>query len=133
MPCSLKLAAARKAAWDALQQMQRDMAEALLHKRQGKQVARYIRADWLGQVQRRTSSVTGPPPSSHARTSSQVGRGIWRHRIRPCVTSGADGQFLEVADETAERVLGDSLGGLMATYGRQPWRSRPSHSTRPLP
>ena len=68
---TLKLAAARKAAWDALQQMHRGlnpnhekrklvveffgalaemyMAEELPQKRQGHQVARYIRADWLGQ------------------------------------------------------------------------------------
>lgn len=68
---TLKWAGARKAAWDALQQMQRGlnpnhekrklvvdtfgalaemyMAEELPQKRQGHQVARYIRADWLGQ------------------------------------------------------------------------------------
>jgi Arm domain-containing DNA-binding protein len=72
---TLKLASARKAAWDALQQMQRGlnpnhekrklvvesfgalaemyMAEELPQKRQGHQVARYIRADWLGQIPHR--------------------------------------------------------------------------------
>jgi hypothetical protein len=73
---TLKLVAARKLAWDALNQMQRGlnpnqekrklavesfralaemyMAEELPQKRQGKQVARYIRSDWLGQVPQRT-------------------------------------------------------------------------------
>jgi hypothetical protein len=73
---TLKLAAARKSAWEALQQMQRGlnpnhekrklvvesfgalaemyMAEELPQKRQGHQVARYIRADWLGQVPHHT-------------------------------------------------------------------------------
>ena len=79
---TLKLAAARKAAWEALQQMQRGlnpthekrklvvesfgalaemyMAEELPQKRQGHQVARYIRADWLGQVPHQTKTWQGP-------------------------------------------------------------------------
>jgi hypothetical protein len=79
---TLKLAAARKAAWEALQQMQRGlnpthekrklvvesfgalaemyMAEELPQKRQGHQVARYIRADWLGQVPQQTKTWQGP-------------------------------------------------------------------------
>jgi hypothetical protein len=78
---TMKLAAARKLAWDALHQMQRGlnpnqekrklvvesfgalaemyMAEELPQKRQGHQVARYIRADWLGQVPHQTKTWQG--------------------------------------------------------------------------
>jgi hypothetical protein len=73
---TMKLASARKAAWEALQQMQRGLnpnhekrklvidtfkalaemyiAEELPQKRQGHEVARYIRNDWLGQESHQT-------------------------------------------------------------------------------
>lgn len=84
---AMKLAAARKKAWDALTQMHRGInpnhekrkllvesfgalaekyiAEELPHKRQGTQVARYIRADWLGQEPKRTRE---PLPSGRWKT-----------------------------------------------------------------
>ena len=73
---TMKLSAARKRAWDALHQMQRGidpnqekrklqiesfgaLAELYIReeppkKRQGHQVARYLRSDWLGQVPKQT-------------------------------------------------------------------------------
>jgi hypothetical protein len=73
---AMKLSAARKKAWDALHQMQRGIdpnqekrklqiesfgalaelyiEEELPKKRQGHQVARYLRSDWLGQVPKQT-------------------------------------------------------------------------------
>jgi Arm DNA-binding domain len=78
---TMKLAAARKLAWDAHHQMQRGlnpnqekrklvvesfgalaemyMTEELPQKRQGHQVARYIRADWLGHVPHQTKTWQG--------------------------------------------------------------------------
>ena len=93
---TMKLAAARKLAWDALHQMQRGlnpnqekrklvvesfgalaemyMAEELPNKRQGKQVTRYIRADWLGQVPHRTRVWQGPPPATFGNRSGRTAR-----------------------------------------------------------
>jgi integrase len=104
---TLKLAAARKAAWDALQQMQRGlnpnhekrklvvesfgalaemyMAEELPQKRQGHQVARYIRADWLGQIPHQTKTWQGP--RSVWKTEWKDGKdGIFRDRPAVLIT-----------------------------------------------
>jgi len=78
---NLKLSPARKKAWDALHNMQRGVnpnhekqklavetfgalaelyiKDELPNKRQGKEVERYLRSDWLGQVPIRTRVMEG--------------------------------------------------------------------------
>jgi integrase len=101
---TLRLSTARKKAWDALQQMNKGvnpndekrklqietfgalaevyMAEELCTKRQGHQVARYLRADWLGQVPVRTRVWKGTGP-----TARQVWKTEWTPGKDPIFTN----------------------------------------------
>jgi integrase len=104
---TIKPAAARKAAWDALQQMQRGLnpnhekrkvvidtfkalaemyiADELPQKRQGHEVARYIRNDWLGQESHQTKIWEGL--RSTWKTEWQDGKDpIFRNRPAALIT-----------------------------------------------